>query len=427
MKRTLRIFIATLLGACLIAGYQVFKYVDLHLTQADVAIFGPIVMADGIGRQTVELAQVLAKKYKVQILSRYINKTDIPKEIKKVLKTKFKKQARVTIVEESLWSPGDPLDRFFPNVSTKDEIRFAYSMLESTRIIPEWVMMINLYFDGVIVPDPFLVEAYQKSGVTIPVFCIPLGLDLENFLKVPLKEPKTNGPLIFAALGSGIDRKNHKLMIQAFAKALGNNENAWFYINCRTVDPEVREEIINEIKKQNCSNIKFTEVCLRKDAYLKFFSHVDCLLSFSKGEGYAIQPREAMALGIPVIITDNTGQSTICKSGLVKVVSSDIQEPCYYFGREINDGEQFNCNLGEAVAAIQDVYQNYMQYAQKGAIMRKWASLYNYKNLEDQYYTLVAPKKIALGEVNEVTADCITTNSPSLYRKYLAMQKNNTL
>ena len=419
-------FILALCAVLLLSvAYPLFKFVRARgIGQADVAIYGPIVMADGIGRQTVELARVLGKKHKVQIFSRHVDKTDMPLSIKKMLKTKYSKPARVAIVEESLWAPGLPLNRFFPRVACKDQIRYAYSMLESTGIVPEWVLMINLYFDAVIVPDPFLVDAYQKSGVTVPVFCIPLGIDIDAFLKAPLKEPKTKGPLVFASLGSGIERKNHKMAIQAFAKALGNNENARLYVNCRSAEPDVREELINEVIKQNCSNIKYTEVCLRKDAYLKFFSSVDCLLSFSKGEGFAIQPREAMALGVPVIITDNTAQTTVCKSGLAKVIPTAIPEPRYYFGRRINDGEQFDCSLDECVAAIQDVYFNYAQYASKGPMMRKWASNYNYKNLWTYYESLVAPKKVVFGDVNEVTADCIITDSKVLYDKYIKMMKS---
>ncbi len=220
----------------------------------------------------------------MKIQSRHIDKTDLPADVLSLAKTKYKQPARIAIVEESLWEPGATLDRFFSDANAGDQIRYAYSMLESTRIIPEWVMMINLYFDAVIVPDPFLVDAYKNSGVLVPVFHIPLGLDMGPFLKTPLKKPKMQGPLVFACLGSGIERKNHVVTIQAFAKALGNNENAHLYINCRTAVPAVRNEILAEIKRQGCSNIHYTEVRLKKDAYLKFFQSVDCLLSFSKGE-----------------------------------------------------------------------------------------------------------------------------------------------
>jgi glycosyltransferase involved in cell wall biosynthesis len=378
-------------------------------------------MADGIGRQAVELAQVLSKKYCVHIKSRYVNKIDLPSSILKMLKMKYKQPARVAIVEESLWSPGDSLDRFFPTVDAGDQIRFAYSMLESTRIVPEWVMMINLYFDAVIVPDQFLVDAYVKSGVTVPVFHIPLGLDMRPFLEVPLKKAKNKGPFIFASLGTAIDRKNHVMAIQAFAKVFGNNENARLYINCREGTKDVKKEIMDAIVKQKCNNIKYTELRLKKDAYLKFFRTVDCLLNLSKGEGFSIQPREAMALGIPAIVTHNTGQSTICESGLVKVVPSNIAEPCYYFGRPIQDGERFNCKIEDCAAAIEDVYLNYQKYLDMGPAMREWASKYDYDCLSSQYECLVSPPKIVLGDENKITADCLYTNSEALYQKYMNM------
>lgn len=408
---------------CIRLGVRSFnKFVTL-MQRPDVLIHGPIIMADGIGRQAVELAQVLSKKYCVHIKSRYVNKIDLPSTILKMLKMKYKQPARIAIVEESLWSPGDSLDRFFPTADSKDQIRFAYSMLESTRIVPEWVMMINLYFDAVIVPDQFLVDAYIKSGVTVPVFHIPLGLDMRPFLEAPLKKAKQKGPFIFASLGTAIDRKNHIMAIRSFAKAFGNNENACLYINCREGTKEVKKEIINEIVKQNCNNIKYTELRLKKDAYLKFFRSIDCLLNLSKGEGFSIQPREAMALGIPAIVTHNTGQSTICESGLVKVVPSNIPEPCYYFGRTVQDGERFNCTLEDCVAALQDVYANYQKYLDLGPAMREWAAAYDYDRLSSQYECLVSPPKIVLGEENKITAECLYTNSQDLYQKYLKIAR----
>jgi glycosyltransferase involved in cell wall biosynthesis len=403
---------------------KAIKRMAIAKYRPDVSIVGPIVMADGIGRQAVELAQVLAKKYRVQIQSKHVDKMDLPAGIRSMLKKKFGQPAKVTIVEESLWAPGEPLDRFFDGVDGHDQIRYAYSMLESTRIIPEWVMMINLYFDAVIVPDPFLIDAYVKSGVHVPVFYIPLGVDIHNFLQAPLKQKKAKGPFVFASLGTAIDRKNHIMAIQAFAKVFGNNENACLYINCRNGTSETRQAIVEEIRKQNCSNIKYTELCLKKDAYLKFFRSVDCLLSVSKGEGFSIQPREAMALGIPAIVTDNTGQTTICKSGLVKVVPSLIAEPCYYFNREISSGERFNCTLEDCVAAIEDVYQNYNKYLDLGPAMREWASAYDYSRLSSQYECLVSPKKVVLGDVNKITADCVYTDSEALYNKYMHFIEN---
>ncbi len=129
-----------------------------------------------------------------------------------------------------------------------------------------------------------------------------------------------------------------------------------------------------------------------------------------------------MALGIPVILTDNTAQSTICNSGLVKAISSTLSEPRLYYG-DIDGGEHFNCSVDEAANAIRDVYFNYAKYTKYGAAMRQWASAYDYKNLSGTYESLVAPQKVLLSDIDEVTEEHIKTTSKSLYEKYTRLMK----
>lgn len=385
----------------------------------DVTIVGPIKMADGIGRQTAELANSLKEDFEVQIVADYIDRTDLPRSVERLLGKPYTEFGRVVVFEESLWYPGAPIERFFGNITQNNQIRIAYSMLESTRIPQEWVMQLNLYFDAVVVPDPFLIEAYRESGVVIPIFELPLGLDLKNFLQAPLKS-KAKSPMVFGNFSAGLDRKNHLLLVKAFAKALGNNPGAVLKINMRQGDPEVIEAISDEIQRQGCSNIQFTQIPLKNDAYLKFMQSIDCYVSLSKGEGFSIQPREAMALGMPVIATDNTGQSTICNSGLIRSVKSAILEPAYYFKSKFNSGYRFNCELQDAVDAMKDVYLNYESYLGKAAEARQWASQYCYSNeaLAKKYKTLIFPKKVMLGSENKLSEGCLVTDSVELYEKY---------
>ena len=147
-------------------NYALPKKVNKHTTvrQPDVTLIGPIDMADGIGRQTAELANVIKDAYKIQIIANHISEMDLPGNIRKILKKKFHLFGRVVIFEESLWSPGSRIDRILETTTQENQIRIAYSMLESTRIPQEWVMQLNLYYDAVVVPDIFLVDAYRKSG-----------------------------------------------------------------------------------------------------------------------------------------------------------------------------------------------------------------------------------------------------------------------
>ncbi len=96
--------------------------------------------------------------------------------------------------------------------------------------------------------------------------------------------------------------------MRAFAKEFKNDPNVVLLINSKDGGMGYDEKLREEINNLGVDNIKFTRLCLEKDAYIKVFENVDCYVSISKGEGFSIPPREAMALGIPVIATANTGQ-----------------------------------------------------------------------------------------------------------------------
>lgn len=393
---------------------QLFKPKRTYLT-----VIGPLNLAEGIGRQSVELIDALKEECSINFIPVYKNKADLgalSKKTKEIVLTKNKTLGKVVIYEDLVWQPKHKATDYLKSVAKEDQIRIAYSMLEYSHIPQEWVILLNAYFDAVVVPDPFLVDVYKKSGVQLPVFVVPLGLDLKDLLKEPMKE-KRGSPMVFANLSSCDNRKNHIALVRAFHKAFGNDENVVLRINARKGNPKDIEALKAEIERTGATNIWFSELALEKDAYVKFFKTIDCYVSLSKGEGFSIQPREAMALGIPVIATDNTGQSTICRSGLIKAIQSKTQEPALFFGYK-PCGFAWNCDIEEAASAMRDIYEHYDLYLQSSAASRKWAALYDYPHLKPLYQSLVKPKQIILGTEDKVTAEGITTTSAALFEKY---------
>ncbi len=146
---------------------------------------------------------------------------------------------------------------------------------------------------------------------------------------------------------------------------------------------------------------------------------LDCYVSFAKGEGFGIPPREAMALGVPVILSDNTAHTTICQSGNVISVPSKIRMPAYYDHLQKYVGDNYNCTLSDACNALNNVYVNYCAYLQNVSKAREWVQQYSYKNLATLFKTLVKPDEVLLGTINYVGDGVLVTNSQTLYEKYL--------
>jgi len=160
---------------------------------------------------------------------------------------------------------------------------------------------------------------------------------------------------------------------------------------------------------------------LSPDLYMDAQQQTDCFVYPSKGEGFSVQPREAMALGIPTIITNNTAQKTICNSGLVECVDSNIEKAAYYQLWEAIIGNNFDCTVDDLANAMLKVYENYDHYLKQSEAARAWATGYKYENLKEKYLNMVKPKKILLGDKNEITDDYLMTNSKELYEKYKAL------
>ena len=153
--------------ACLLlftwGGYTSWLY---YLSRPYITIVGSACVADGIGRQSVELLAELQAKVTVDFIP--TTKTclkDIPKHIQKKLRNRYKKLGRIILFEDCIWVPGKPHYQLLKNINRQNHICLAYSMFESTEIPKDWVDGLNNYFDAVIVPDPFHVEIYKQNGL----------------------------------------------------------------------------------------------------------------------------------------------------------------------------------------------------------------------------------------------------------------------
>ncbi len=412
LKRKLFLLIA-LVGSL---GAGAFYFFVIH--RPYLTVIGPVDMSDGIGRQSLDLMEALSGEVSIGLIpTTQIRLHGFQSKVHHLLKFRPKRLGKVIFFEDSFGVKGGTAYKKLQTLKNPEQIRIAYSMFESDRIPTEWVPILNYYFDAVVVPDPFFVDVYKNSGVTIPIFEIPLGLNLEDFFQKPLKI-KRNTPMVFANLSAALPRKNQLKLIQAFHAAFGNSPDVRLKINSRYADLATKNGIKQAIQDLGLTNVDFTEMVLERPLYVKVFEDIDCYVSLSTGEGFSIQPRESMALGIPAIVTDNTAQSTICKSELVRRVAAEQEIPAYYNWFDEVIGKSYDCSIEDATEALRDVYENYDTYLSKGEERREWVKQYRFSRLKSKYLNLIKPRSVVLGEENQITEEGIVTTSRELYDKY---------
>ena len=303
----------------------------------------------------------------------------------------------------------------YQKMLSSDVVRIAVEVYETTKIPQDRVTKLNTYCDAVMVPDPWLIDVYKQSGVRCPIFALSLVLDLTSLL---LQSPKKQQqrPFVFGFSGAFWDngRKNHKRLIQAFAKEFCNDPQVVLHVHGRSGG--VYNKFVAQCQALGVTTIVPVCKALDRNAYEAFIASLDCYVSIAKGEGFSIIPREMLALGTPCIVADNTAQKTICASGCVYAVPSTILEPA-----RGHVGSWFNTDIKELRKALRAVYENYSYYQALAEQGRVWVQQYLAENLTKKYRSLVAPSMVLLGDRDELTDDYLMTSSPALYAKYQHM------
>lgn len=431
----------------------------------DVTLVGFVNFADGIGRHPILFKECLGDQVKINFLST----RNIPAEIEDAqlglprLNPAHKQDiGAVSILTDILADKALSIYKKVPN----SPIKVAYTMFESTEIPKSWVQILNKKFDLAVVPDQFLIEVYKKCGVQIPIFVLPLPLMLHEFLEQ--KQPKCpHTPFVFGMTGGFWERKNHMRVLEAFAAEYGNRTDVKLRLHGRFGEETIINALAEKIAEYNLTNVELIVKPYTPDEYLEFFKSLDCYVFLSMGEGFSITPREALACGKPCILTNNTAQKSICNSGTVRVVPSNIPVPAMYDCHYNNDsscnygahytrsflyphencpsnpiidnnddfddgidinacqtdlGYFFDCTVQDAQEAMRDVYQNYDSYLVKAYLGRKWVKRYLQENLHKKYINLVKPEAILLGEENILADQFLMTNSQTLYEKYRCLE-----
>lgn len=387
----------------------------------DVLISGPFDFCDGLGRIAYGIIDQVSDSVDIRFhASSFCLFSDDPYSVK-----------NRTIKEENIGTPGIFL---YTNgivgginedcyESVPDEtVKIAYSMFEATEIPIEWVEKLNAYFDAVVVPDEFHINVYKNSGVTIPLFVIPTGLYLDKYFEFADRKEATK-PFTFGTVSTNTFRKNLKRIINSFAMQYGNNPD--YHLHLHVKYPLFVEETLEDyVESLGITNVEISSDLLEEDEFAEFLQKFDCYMLLSTGEGFSNTPREAMASGIPVIISDNTAQSTICNSGWVTGVQSDIPIEAWYEALNRPVGLQFDCKEEDAIVAMEAVVNDYSAALIKAQKAREWVKQYTWKALRSSYTALFKPQKVILGDCNYVdpVSQTVTTTDKNFYNKMNALK-----
>jgi glycosyltransferase involved in cell wall biosynthesis len=204
-----------------------------------------------------------------------------------------------------------------------------------------------------------LIENYQLSDEDIQVS--HLGITREYFIN-PSKAENVSPYILY--IGRINKMKNIESIIKAYVIAsesqninlivIGDNQNEFFnFIDQFNSSDKVREKIIF---MQNVNH----------EEKIRLIKNASLFLYPTQFEGFGLPPIEAMDLGCPVIVSNNSSMPEVCGNAAFYVNASDVNEIAVGISEVLT-----NANLRDQL--IQNGYENVKRYSWEKTALEHFA------------------------------------------------------
>lgn len=225
----------------------------------------------------------------------------------------------------------------------KGQIPMMFTMWEATILPPSFREVFH-EFDTIIVPSPQNVELFSKYHNNVRYN--PLGVDpnVWHYKKRLPPESYFN----FLVSGSG-PRKGIDLVHRAFRKLWGR-DGSWG-------DGPVPRLILKNMRGEDYYGDRVEMVTGRipAEAEVALYESAHCYVQPSRGEGFGLQPLQAIAQGCPTILTSAHGHESYAHLGLG--LSSKLEKAAYFIYGEA--GEWWEPDFDELCDKMKHVYDNW--------------------------------------------------------------------
>lgn len=188
---------------------------------------------------------------------------------------------------------------FYQNAGLAN-FNIGQTMFETTEIPDIWAWCINEHVNGLIVPSDFNREVFGKK-CNVPIKVVPLGVNTDVYHYV---ERENSDVFTFLMAGMLHYRKGAEFAIRAFKHEFAPSEPVRLILKTRKGFIDTGGESLDP-------RIEIVDCDYSRADMLDLYHAGDCFIACSRGEASGLTPREAMATGLPTIVTNWGGLGEI--------------------------------------------------------------------------------------------------------------------
>lgn len=224
--------------------------------------------------------------------------------------------------------------------------------------------------DALAAPSTFCQKLFQdrllELGLDIPVHLVPLGVDVAA---CPVRRRTyEHGRDVFTVIHSSTRaseaRKGADVAIAAFRKAFPNQDDVRLVLRSRMNSfPDLKELLIDHRIVQRSGVIDDAERA-------RLFHNAHVLLYPSRGEGFGLIPLEAMATGLPAIVSAGSGMLDY-RDLYHPIATSPVPSEISVAWSAESTGSWHEPDVDAAAAQLRWVYEHY-ELAAEQALNSAW-------------------------------------------------------
>jgi GT2 family glycosyltransferase len=254
------------------------------------------------------------------------------------------------------------------------DYRIGYTMLEVDGIPEDWVLQAN-ELDEIWVPSTFNRDTFLDSGLKVPIYVIPLGVN-PDFCNPRVRAFRPSERYTFLSVFEWGVRKAPDVLLQAYHQAFSRQDDVLLMLKVTNTDPGL--DVHREISKLGLPQ-EGPPVAVLYNQDLpthqmgSLYCSADCFVLPTRGEGWGMPILEAMACGLPAIATDWSAQTDFVNEEVAyplrvsNLVPAKAKCP-YYEGFNWAQPDQ-----DHLVHQMRHVFENRAEAATKGARASKAA------------------------------------------------------
>jgi glycosyltransferase involved in cell wall biosynthesis len=200
------------------------------------------------------------------------------------------------------------------------DLRLVHIAWEESALPPGLAAMMNFHLDGVLVPTEYCKRVVRGSGVRLPIAVVGHGLDHSGEVPSAVSDPALRGapgfaaPFTFLHISAGVARKGIEELVTAYCLAFSKRDPVVLVIktfdNWENLVPGWVERLTDGIEAAPVIQVIKDELHPREIELL--YRRADAVVLPARGEGFNLPAAEALARGLPVIVTRHGGHMDFC-------------------------------------------------------------------------------------------------------------------